>query len=83
MIKEQLEQELLESGKVEFKLYSLEYTIELSNEQYVIYANFYKEKKITYKSLQELLNNYMIYNESIMDNINKVIILDAGDKYDK
>ena len=72
MIKERLEQIIIEKGKVEFKFYSLEYTIEFVDNQYVIYANSYKEKKSTYNSLKELLNSYMVYNESIMENIDRM-----------
>lgn len=76
MIKDELEQLILKNGRVEFKLYSLEYTIEFVDNQFVIYANSYKEKKSTYDSLKELLNNYTVYNESIMDNIDRVSILE-------
>lgn len=76
MLKEKIEQELNEKGIVQIKIYSLDYTIELVENKYVIYANYYKESKKTYNSLKELLSEYKIYNESIIDNINKVKIID-------
>ena len=76
MLKERIEQILNEKGIVQIKIYSLEYTIELIENKYVIYANYYKESKKTYNNLKELLSEYKIYNESIIDNINKVKIID-------
>lgn len=75
MLKERIEQILNEKGIVQIKIYSLEYTIELIENKYVIYANYYKESKKTYNSLKELLSEYKIYNESIIDNINRIGIL--------
>ena len=62
-------------NKVQIKIYSLVYTIEKSDTKYIIYSNLYSYDKKTYNSLNELLNNYTIYNESIMDNISKVSIV--------
>ncbi len=76
MVKEKLQQLINENGKVSFKLYSLEYTIVLDDNQYIIYANSYMEKQFIYKSLKELLNNYLVYNESIMSNIDKIILIE-------
>lgn len=77
MIEKELEQLLIEKGKARFKFLSLEYTIEFINNEYVIYADYYKENKKSYNSLKELLSNYLVYNESLKSNMDKINILDS------
>lgn len=78
MLINQLEEKLSINKKVIVKIYSLEYTIEIDDSKYVIYPNLYSNRKYTYDSLKELLNNYQIYNENIMSNINRVSIVERG-----
>lgn len=60
-------------GKVKFTLYSLNYVIEKKDEKFVIYPELYLGKSTReYQSINELLENYKIYNENIMDNIYKI-----------
>lgn len=73
---ENIEKILNEKGKVKIKLYSLIYSIELINNKYVIYADYYDNNKKEYNSLLELLNSYEIYNESILDNIEGVVFVE-------
>lgn len=54
-----------EKNEVHFKLLSLEYTIIKDNEEVVVYADLYDSRKLRYKNIEEALNNYTIYNESI------------------
>ena len=61
--------------EVRFKLYSLEYIIKEENNLIVIYPLLYPQKKSRYKTIEELLNYYMIYNESILENIDRLIII--------
>lgn len=61
--------------EVKFKLYSLEYIIKEENNSVVIYPLLYHQKKSRYKTIDELLNYYMIYNESIIENIDRLIII--------
>lgn len=61
--------------EVRFKLYSLEYIIKEENNLVVIYPLLYPQKKSRYKTIDELLNYYMIYNESIIENIDRLIII--------
>ena len=61
--------------EVRFKLYSLEYIIKEDNNSVVIYPLLYPQKKSRYKTIEELLNYYMIYNESILENIDRLIII--------
>ena len=62
-----------ENGIVKFQLYGLEYTIEKLVDTIIIYPTLYNQRKKTYNSLEELLNNYLIYNETIIDNQNQIL----------
>ena len=58
--------ELFSNNKViHFKLYSLEYNIEEENNKVVIYANY---------SFEELMNNFNIYNEPLINQMDRIII---------
>lgn len=61
-------------GRIIIKIYSLKYVIEFIDDRYYIYAELYKDRKQTYFSLEELFNNYMIYNEPLIDILNQIII---------
>ena len=52
-------------GKVEFKLYGMEYTIEKNNNGVSIYPSIYATRILHYKDLENLLGNYTVFNESI------------------
>lgn len=68
--------ELYEKNKeVKFKLFSLDYTIKEEDGFVIIYAEMYVKQKRKYNTLDELLNNFTIYNESILENIDRLIIL--------
>ena len=58
--------------EVKFKLYSLDYIVKQDNEKVVIYPIIYETKKSVYNSIDELLNNYLIYNETIIENENRL-----------
>ena len=73
--KEKIEQIINEKAVVKIKLYSLIYSIEFINNRYIIYADYYEKNKKEYNSLFELLNEFEIYNESILENIERVILL--------
>ena len=76
MILNELKEKLATNKKLQIKIYSLEYTIEeQSDDIVVIYANLYPNQKSSYKTIEELLNNFTIYNESIINNIDKVVIM--------
>lgn len=69
----ELTNKLNTNGKVMFKLYSLDYIIEKTNDKFTIYPEIYPPKlKQEFNSLQELLDNYYIYNESISSNLERV-----------
>jgi len=61
--------------EVKFKLYSLEYIIKEYDSKVIIYPLLYETRKNTYNSIEEALNNYTVYNESILENIERLILL--------
>ena len=72
---EQLSSMLNEKGVIKFKLYSLDYTIEKTRSDIVIYVDSYKDNKKThYATLEELLNNYNVYNEPLIDLLNNIYL---------
>ena len=73
---EKIKSLLQENSEVKFKLYSLEYIIELIDDKYTIYPVLYSNRKYTYNSLKELFNNYQIYNESIINDLDRISICD-------
>ena len=60
--------------EVHFKLFSLDYTIkQIDNNVVIIYADIYSSRPSKYNTIDELLNNYTIYNEKLIDNGNRII----------
>ena len=76
MILNNIEEFLKKNKKVEIKLFSLEYIILLENDNYIIYPKLYSARRNIYKSYEELINNYTVYNESLVDNANRIIIVE-------
>lgn len=72
---EKIEQILSNKGIVKIKLYSLIYSVELINNKYIVYADYYENIKKEYNSLIELMTKFEVYNESILENIERVILL--------
>jgi len=75
MVVEELKKKFETEREVKFKLYSLEYIIKEENNKVIIYPLLYSSKKNVYNSFDEVLYNYTIYNESIIDNLDRLIIL--------
>lgn len=75
MILNEIKEKLATDKKVQIKIYSLDYTIEEDNDKFIIYANLYPKQKQSYKTIDELLKNFTIYNENIKDNLDRVTIL--------
>ena len=61
-------------NKLQFKLYSLEYKVEMIDNKVVIYAIYYEKDKHYYNSLEELMNNYTVYNEPLVNQMDRIII---------
>lgn len=72
MVIDELKTLFIENEIVKFKLYGLEYTIERIMDTVIIYPSLYDQRKKSYNSLEELLNNHLIYNETILDNQDKI-----------
>jgi len=63
-----IKEKLNTNNQVRFKLYSLDYLIEKVDNRYIINAILYPDKKNSYPTIDELLDNYTIFNENIRDN---------------
>ena len=75
MVVRELKEIFKRDHEVRFKLYSLEYIIKEMNNKIAVYPILYKTKKNFYNSLEDALNNYTVYNESIIDNVDRLIII--------
>ena len=62
-------------NSLKFKLYSLEYLIEKVDNYIQIYAIDYPTRKSKYNSFEELMNNYTVYNESLVTILDNVKII--------
>ena len=62
-------------GLIVVKFYSLEYTIEYKDSKYTIYAIITPKIRKRYNSLMDLLENYLVYGESIKKNINSLSLI--------
>ena len=72
---ESIKNEFESNSRVKFKLYSLEYLIERVDNYIQIYAIDYPTRKSKYNSLEELVNNFTVYNEpliTLLNNIKKI-----------
>ena len=63
------------NGKVEFKLYSLEYKIEKVDNYVQVYAVDYSTRKSKYSSFKEAINNYKVYNEPLLEQLDRIVII--------
>ena len=70
----QLYELFLNNKVIHFKFYSLEYNIEEESNKVVIYANYYEKNKRSFNSFEELMNNFNIYNEPLINQIDRIII---------
>ena len=76
MIYQKLENKLNTSSEVKFKLFSLEYIIKKVNTCVEVYAELYQTRKYIYSSSKEAMNNFTVYNESLVDNIDIIQIIE-------
>ncbi len=73
---EKLKDKLAKSNKVIFKLYSLEYVIELVDNYVQIYSPTYLNDIRKYNNINELLNNFRVYNETLLESDGRIVIYD-------
>lgn len=71
---EKLKSVLAKNNKVTFKLYSLEYVIELVDNHVQIYSPIYLNDIRTYNNINELLNNFRVYNETLLESENRIVV---------
>lgn len=62
-----------QKGEVHFKLYSLEYTIKKENDVILVYPDLYATRKQSFKTIEDALNYFTVYNESLIENENRII----------
>ncbi len=75
MVLSELKERYEKNNEVKFKLFSLEYIIQKADSGVLVYPILYSNRKSTYSNLDEALNYYTIYNESIIENIDRLILL--------
>lgn len=63
------------NNRIRFKLYSLEYLIERVDNYVQIYAIDYPTRKSKYNSFEELLNNFTIYNEPLIEIAKNIVVI--------
>lgn len=63
------------SNEIKFKLYSLEYIIRKIDAGVEVFAILYQNRKQTYSSFSDAMNNFTVYNESLIDNIDRIQII--------
>ncbi|MBQ9181050.1 MAG: hypothetical protein IJ134_00180 [Bacilli bacterium] len=76
MAYEDFKNKFITNNKIKFKLYSLEYIVEQKDNYVEIYAINYEKRKQQYISLDDLVNNYTVYNEPIISQFNRVIVIE-------
>ena len=69
---ESIKNEFESNSRIKFKLYSLEYLIERVDNYVQVYAIDYPTRKSKYNTLEELFNNFTVYNESLISLINNI-----------
>ena len=58
---------LSKNNKVSFKLYSMDYIIELENNMLILYSPTYPNDKRQYKDINTLLSTFKVYNETLIE----------------
>lgn len=69
---QQIKEKLNLLNEVEFKLYSMIYTISKKDDRYYIISDIYDGHIHSYDTIDNLFDNYMIYGESIKMNESKI-----------
>ena len=63
------------TNEIKFKLYSLEYIIKSQDDKVEVYSILYSNRKSYYSNFKEAMNNFEVYNETLMENIDKINII--------
>ena len=62
------------NNNIKFKLYSLDYVIENVNGIIQVYAIDYPTRKSKYNSFKEAMNSYKVYNEPLIQQLDRITI---------
>lgn len=65
---------------IKFKLYSMNYIIKRKNDCIEAYAEDYSGRKEKYNSFKEAMNNFKVYTEPLMNQIDKIELMDKDDE---
>ena len=76
----ELQEKFESQDHILFKLYSLEYYIEKKDDYVIAYAIDYPERKMKYKNFKEAINNYKVYSETLINQIDKIELNNKGDE---
>lgn len=69
---QELENIFNSANEVKFKLFSLEYIIRKIDTDVEVFAVLYENRKKIYSSFSEAMNNFTVYNESLIENIDRI-----------
>lgn len=61
--------------KIKFKVYSLEYIIEMIDNDVVIYPKIYPQRKSKYFSFDSVTSYFTVYDEPLIENIDRINII--------
>lgn len=75
MVVDKIKEIFQKDREVKFKMHSLEYIIKEENNRVLVYPLLYPQRKSVYCNLENALNYYIIYNESIIENQDRITIL--------
>lgn len=72
MFLNELKERYEKNNEVRFKMFNLEYIIQKTDNNVIVYPLLYSSRKNIYSNLDDALNYYTIYNESIMNNLDRI-----------
>ena len=76
MLYESLLNNFNEKRILKFRLYNLEYTIKQNDDCVEIKAAYYEKRLHQFKSFEELMINYTVYNEPLFNQLERMIMID-------
>lgn len=75
-------QELFDNNNyIKFKLYSMNYIIQQKNDFIEAFAEDFPGRKEKYKSFKETMNNFKIYNEPLINQIDNIELIENDEEY--
>ena len=65
---------------IKFKLYSMNYIIDKKDDYIDAYAENFTGRKERYKSFKDVVNNFKIYNEPLLSQLDSIQIINEDDE---